>query len=154
MEVRKLRNGVRWLHRLMRRLAAALVLMLSALAGSVCADEMKIIIAITGKNLYATLEDNPASRALYSQMPFTVKMKNLYQREMSFIMFDKLPETKQTATNYKVGDIIYMPSRRSLALLYKQNGERFRRLHLGHIESGAEILGTTGDCEVTFAPAE
>ena len=148
-----MRNGLRWLYRVMRRLGAALLILL-VLAGSVCAEEMKIIIAVNGKNLYATLEDNPASRALYSQMPFTVKMKNLYQREMSFIMSGRLPETKQTATNYKVGDIIYMPSRRSLALLYKQNGERFRRLHLGHIESGVEILGTTGDCEVTFAPAE
>ena len=138
----------------MRRLIAAYVVMLSVLAGSACAEEMKIIVAVKGTNLLATLEDNAASRALYAQMPFTVKMRDLYDREMCFNLPAKLPETKQVATNYKVGDIIYWPQRRSLAILYKQNGERFRRQHLGHIDSGVEVFKTTGDTEVTFAPAE
>ena len=154
MAFRQLRNGLRRVHRFMRRLIAAFLLLLSLLAGSVCAEEMKIIVAIKGKNLHAVLEDNPASRALYAQMPFTVKMKDLYEREMCFFMSGKLPETKQTASNYSVGVIIYWPPQRCLVILYKQNGERFRRQHLGHIESGAEIFSTTGDIEVTFAPAE
>jgi hypothetical protein len=129
-------------------------LLLALWAGSAFADDMKIIVAVNGKNLYATLEDNPASRALYAQMPFTVKMQDLYKREMCFHMSAKLPESKQVATNYKVGDIIYWPPRMSLVILYKQNGERFRRQHLGHIDSGVEIFQTTGDTEVTFAPAE
>ena len=89
----------------MRRLAASLVLLV-LLAGSAWAGEMRIIIAANGTNLYATLEDNAASRALYEMMPFTVKMKDLYEREMCFFMPGKLPETKQTAANYNVGDII------------------------------------------------
>ena len=137
----------------MRRLTAVVVLLL-VLAGSAQAGEMRIIIAANGRNLYATLEDNAASRSLYEMMPFTVKMKDLYEREMCFFMPGKLPETKQTAANYNVGDIIYWPPQRCLVILYKQNGERFRRQHLGHIDSGAEMFASTGDTDVTFAPAE
>ena len=137
----------------MRRLAASLVLLV-LLAGSAWAGEMRIIIAANGTNLYATLEDNAASRALYEMMPFTVKMKDLYEREMCFFMPGKLPETKQTASSYSVGDIIYWPPQRCLVILYKQNGERFRRQHLGHIDAGVEMFAHTGDTDVTFAPAE
>ena len=136
----------------MKKIIAAVLLLL--LAGTACAEDMKIIIAANGKNLNATLEDNPASRALYELMPITVNMKDLYGREMCFFMPGKLPETRQTSTNYNVGDIIYWPPQRCLVILYKQNGERFRRQHLGHIDSGAEMFATTGDTVVTFAPAE
>ena len=137
----------------MRRLAAGLVLLL-VLAGVACAEDMKIIIAANGKNLTATLEDNPASRALYELMPITVNMQDLYGREMCYHLPAKLPTGKLTGTNYSVGDIIYWPPRRSLVILYKQNGERFQRQHLGHIDSGVEMFATTGDTVVTFAPAE
>lgn len=151
-----MRNGLRRLHRLMRRLIISflLVLVLAILAVSAYAAEMKIIVAVKGKNLYATLEDNPASRALYELMPITVKMRNLYKREMKFDLPAKLPVSSLAGNNYRVGDIIYWPPRQSLAIIYSQNGERFRRQHLGHIDSGAEIFRTMGDTVVTFAPAE
>mgnify|MGYP002627437036 CR=1 FL=1 len=147
-----MRNGLRGLHWLMRRLIAGLVLVLSVLAGSACAEEMRIIIAVKDRNLYAVLEDNPASRALYSQMPFTVSMRNLYQREMSFSLSCKLPINKLSANNYKVGDIIYLPHRNSVAILYKQNGDRFRRQNLGHVDAGAEVFASMKDSDITFAP--
>ena len=149
-----MRNGLRWLHWFMRRIAAASLLVLLVLAGSVYAEQMKIIIAVNGRNLYATLEDNPASRALYLQMPFTVSMRNLYQREMSFTLPAKLPIHKLSANNYKVGDIIYLPHRNSVVILYKQSGDRFRRQNLGHIESGAEVFASMKDSEISFVPAE
>ena len=33
---------------------------------------------------------------------------------------------------------------------YAQNGERFERVHLGHIDGGAEIFRSMGDADVTF----
>ena len=137
----------------MKRLIAAMLAVMF-FAGSSFAEAMKIIVAVNGKNLYATLEDNPASRAMYEKMPFTVKMKNLYGRELCFNLPFALPEGRQTATNYEVGDIIYWPPRHSFIILYKQNGERFRRQHLGHIEAGVEMFSTAGDIDVTFVPAE
>lgn len=135
----------------MRRLAVILV-WLCVLSGISQGAEMKLIVAINGRNLHASLADNPASRALYAQMPFTVTMKNVYKREVSTGLPFNLPVSKLAGNNYAVGDIIYWPNRRSLAILYRQNGERFRRQHLGHIESGAEIFGKAETLDVSFIP--
>ena len=151
MEVRLLRNGLRGLHGIMRRLAAAFLFTL-LLAGNVHAEELRIIIAVNGKNLFATLEDNPASRMLYQLMPITVKMRNVYQREMSYTLPGRLPINRLSANSFSVGDIIYWPHRNSLAIIYRHNGERFRRQNLGHIDSGAEIFNNIGETDVTFAP--
>ena len=126
------------------------------ISSAVCvhAEDLRIIIAIKGRNLYATLEDNPASRMLYQLMPITVKMRNVYQREMSCTLPGKLPISKLSANTCKAGDIIYLPHRNSLAVIYKQSAEKFRRQNLGHIDSGAEVFEKLGDTDVTFAPAE
>ena len=123
-------------------------------SSAVCvqAEEMRIIIAINGRNLFATLEDNPASRMLYQLMPITVKMKNVYQREMSYTLPGKLPVSKLSANDYSVGDIIYWPHRNSLAIIYSKNAERFRRQNIGHIDSGAEVFRDIKETDVTFAP--
>ena len=137
----------------MRRLILSALLLVLLIAGCACA-EMRIIVAIQGKNLYATLDENPASRSLYERLPLTFRMRNLYDREVSCNLPYTLPTGQLSANNYRVGDIIYLPSRRVLAILYKQNGLRFQRQHLGHIDSGVEVFETTGDIEVTFAPYE
>ena len=136
-----------------KRLALSLACMF-VISSAVCvqAEEMRIIIAIKGKNLFATLEDNPASRMLYQLMPITIKMRNVYQREMSYTLPGKLPINRLSANACKVGDIIYWPHRNSLAIIYRHNGERFRRQNLGHIDSGAEIFKNIGETDVTFAP--
>lgn len=148
------------LYGFMRRLALAL-LCVFVLAGSLCAEEagqakreLRIIVAANGKNLYATLDDNPASRALYELLPITVNMRNLYGREMCYNLPGVLKTGQLVAGNYKVGDIIYWPPRQSLVILYKQNNERFRRQHLGHIDSGVEMFSKLDNILVTFAPYE
>ena len=85
-------------------------------------------------------------------MPITVKMRNVYQREMSYTLPGRLPITKLSANACKVGDIIYLPHRNSLSIIYKQSSEKFRRQNLGHIDSGAEVLAKLGDIDVSFAP--
>ena len=135
----------------MRRLFAG-VLAVLLLAGNVQAEEMRIIIAIKGRNLFATLEDNPASRMLYQLMPITLKMRNVYQREMSYTLPGRLPVSKLSANSLRAGDIIYWPHRNSLAVIYSNNGEKFRRQNIGHIDSGAEVFRNITETDVTFAP--
>ena len=135
----------------MRKIVLAVCVLL-LLAGNVQAEDLRIIIAIKGRNLFATLEDNPASRMLYDLMPITVKMRNVYQREMSCTLPGKLPISQLSANACRVGDIIYLPHRNSLSIIYKESGERFRRQNLGHIDSGAEVLAALGDIDVSFAP--
>ncbi len=135
----------------MRRFFAG-VLVVLLLAGNLHAEDMRIIIAIKGRNLFATLEDNPASRMLYELMPITLKMRNVYQREMSYTLPAKLPVNKLSANAYRVGDIIYWPQRNSIAIIYKHNGEKFRRQNIGHIDFGAEVFRNIKEIDVTFAP--
>lgn len=134
----------------MNKLLASIIAV-ALMAGSAYAKDMTIKITAGGKTLNATLEDNPASRELYNRLPLTLRMDDLYEREMCYHLEDALPTGRQVSDNYRVGDIIYWPPRKSLVILYKQNGERFSRQYLGHIDEGVEMFETTGDIEVTFA---
>ena len=123
------------------------------MSGTLYAEEMKITITANGKTLNATLEDNPATRELFSRLPMKIKMQDLYSRELCYFMKDGLPTGKLVSNNYEVGDLIYWPPQKCLVILYRQNGERFTRQYLGHIDSGVEMFEKTGDTEVEFKPA-
>lgn len=120
-------------------------------AAAAQAAQHKIKITVNGRTLTATLEDNSTVKALLAKMPMTLPMQDLYSREMCYHYgANALPTDKLRSDNYLIGDIIYWPPRGSFVILYEQNGERFTRQHLGHIDSGAEIFKTTGDADVTF----
>ena len=113
--------------------------------------EMKIKFMAGGQEFAATLEDNPTSRAFMEKLPTKLKMENLYEREMCYHYPEALPAGTLRDDNYQVGDIIYWPPRHSFVILYKQNGEKFERQHLGHIDSGdLSIFNNAGDMEIEF----
>ena len=134
----------------MRTITGLLVLFLMCAAFPANADEMKIKITAGGKTLTATLEDNPTSRAFVAKLPITLPMLDLYGREMCYHFNEALPTDKLVSTNYEVGDLIYWPPRHSFVILYKQNGERFERQHIGRVDSGVEIFDGMGDADVLF----
>jgi len=112
---------------------------------------MKIKITSGEKEMYAQLEDNPTSRAIMAKLPLTLKMSDLYGREMCYRFgAGALPVGTTRSDGYQVGDLAYWPPRGSFVILYEQNGEEFERVHLGHIASGVEYFKTTGDASVTF----
>ena len=121
--------------RLYRRLLWLSVVILLLTAGITNAEGIKINVLVNGKTLTATLEDTPAGRMLFEQLPITMQMRNIYGWQMSSYLSQALPSEKLVANNYKVGDIIYWPYKRSLVILYKQNGQRFQRQHIGHIDN-------------------
>ena len=138
----------------MRTITGLLVLSLMCAAFPANAEEMKIKITAGGKTLTATLEDNPTSRAFMAKLPLTLPMLDLYGREMCYHFDSALPTDKLTSTNYEVGELIYWPPRHSFVILYKQNGERFERQHVGHVDSGVEIFDGMGDADVLFEAAK
>ena len=120
-------------------------------------DVKTINIKITtgSTELYAALEDNAASRAFVNQMPVTLSMSNLYDREMCYRYgADALPTDNLRSDGYEVGDIAYWPPAGSLVILYKQDGEHFERQHIGHIDNGAEVFAGAGDADVRFELVE
>lgn len=80
---------------------------------------------------------------------------DLYGREMCYRFGSGALATDNIRSDrYEVGDIAYWPPAGSLVILYEQNGERFSRQHIGHIDSGVEFFSTTGDTSVTFSLAD
>ncbi|MCM1166486.1 MAG: cyclophilin-like fold protein [Lachnospiraceae bacterium] len=114
-------------------------------------ESMKVKITVGNTVLYATFEDNSTARALMAQMPMTLKMNDLYGREMCY-RYDAgaLSTDNLHYDGYEIGDIAYWPPRGSLVILYDQNGEEFERQQIGHIDSGVEIFESMGDTDVTF----
>lgn len=118
-------------------------------------SEVRVKITVNGESMYAVLEDNATTRAIVAQMPVTLPMMDLYGREMCYRYGAyALPTENMRSDGYEVGDIAYWAPGGSLVILYEQNGERFERQHIGHIESGVEIFKNTGDVNVTFELAE
>ena len=114
-------------------------------------ENMEIKMTVGNQTLYGTLENNATTRAWVKEMPMTLPMRDLYGREMCHRYGNgALPTDNLRSDQYAVGDIAYWPPMGSLVILYAQNGERFERQHLGHINSGVDIFESTGDTNVTF----
>lgn len=77
-------------------------------------------------------------------------MMDLYGREMCYRFDEELPTGALRSDGYAVGDLVYWPPRRSFVILYKQNGEKFSRQHLGHIDSDVDIFSDIGNVDITF----
>lgn len=116
---------------------------------------MRVRITAGGQTMYAEFEDNAVSRALIGMMPMTLDMMDLYGREMCYRFgAGALATDNLRSDGYAIGDIAYWPPAGSLVILYEQNGERFQRQHVGHIDSGVDIFSTLGDTSVTFELAD
>lgn len=118
-----------------------------------------ITLTVGTTTLDATLEDNATTRALLSQMPFTITMDNLYGREMCYRYgAGSLSTSTLRSDGYTIGDIAYWPPRGSLVILYAQNGKQFERQQVGHIDADASTLealfSEAGATAITFARAD
>jgi len=111
----------------------------------------KLKITVGEKILYATLENNSTTQDFIKKLPTTLKMENLYGREMCY-RYGKggLAESNFRSDRYEVGDIIYWAPRGSFVILYKQNGEEFERVQVGHIDDDVKFFENVGDVEIKF----
>lgn len=118
-------------------------------------ESMQIKITVGDTEFFATLEDNATTRAWMEEMPMTLSMSDLYDREMCYRYGNgTFPTDSLRSDGYEVGDLAYWPPMGSLVILYEQNGEQFERQHLGHIDSGVEVFANIGDVDVTFEIVE
>jgi hypothetical protein len=136
---------------LMKNFSLFAVLTLLFLLSFVFGEEnMKIKITVGNITMSAVLYEGETSRALAAKLPFTVRMMDLYEREMCYHFPQALPVDNVQTTGYEVGEIIYWPPRHSLVIMYAQNGGRFGMQKIGRIDSGVEVFKNTGDINVTF----
>lgn len=118
-----------------------------------CRAEAEMLkITVGEKILIAELEDNDTARDFARKLPVTLKMQNLYGREMCYRYgAGGLKNSATRSDGYEVGDLAYWPPRGSFVILYKQNGEHFERVHLGRIVRGdLKIFDGAGDLSIKF----
>lgn len=116
---------------------------------------LKLKITVGDKILTATMEDNATTRAFLQKLPATLPMENLYGREMCYHYGAGGLATSATRDDrYEVGDIIYWPPRGSFVILFKQNGEEFERVQLGHIDQDVSFFEDGADMEILFEAAQ
>ncbi|SPX67900.1 Uncharacterized conserved protein [Lactiplantibacillus plantarum subsp. plantarum] len=83
----------------------------------------KMKITANDRHFTANLEENATTAALLSQLPLTLPMLNLYNRELTYRFQQALPANEAHTTGYAVGDIAYWTPRHSLVIFYEQTGE-------------------------------
>ena len=117
-------------------------------------EEMVIKITVGERTITATLYDNEATRALWDMLPQTFPMMNLYGREMCYRMGNgALPDGTAQDVGYEIGDISYWPPAGSLVILYKQNGEVFEQVKIGHTDDDVSFFNGMEDTDITFEKA-
>jgi len=132
-------------------LALLAVLPMTIMASENKGNGIKVKVTAGQQVLTATFIDNATSRALIARFPLTVRMMDLYSREVVYRFPEALPANETRTSGYEVGDIVYWPPRHSFVIMYEQNGERISDLQkIGRIDSGVELFKRTGDVDVTF----
>lgn len=132
-------------------LALLTVLPMSVMAAENKGGGIKVKVTAGTHVLTATFMDNATSRALIAKFPLTVRMMDLYSREVVYRFPEALPTNETKTSGYEVGDVVYWAPRHSFVIMYEQNGERISNLQkIGRIDSGVEIFKRTGDIDVTF----
>lgn len=145
----------------MQTLCAGVCLLMLLSFGSARASEeedmagINVRITVGDRELQAVFQDNATTRSLIAKFPLTVRMMDLYGREMCIRFPGALPAREARTSGYEVGDIAYWTPRHSFVIFYAQNGEVISDLQkIGHISSGAALFARTGDTEVTFELVE
>ncbi|MBR2670843.1 MAG: hypothetical protein IKE27_01440 [Oscillospiraceae bacterium] len=116
---------------------------------------MVVRITVGERSITAELNDNDAAKALWDQLPLTLPMMNLYGREMCYRMGKgALPDKDAADAGYEIGDISYWPPAGSLVILYKQNGEVFEQVKIGHTDDDVSFFDGMEDTDIIFERVE
>ena len=111
----------------------------------------RIRVSVGERSFEADLHDNAAAEAFWDKLPLTLPMMNLYGREMCNRMGKgALPDDTAADLPYEVGDISYWPPMGSLVILYKQNGEVFEQMPIGHTNADISFFDGMGTTNVLF----
>ncbi|AXF06446.1 hypothetical protein CUJ88_49125 (plasmid) [Paraburkholderia hospita] len=117
------------------------------------ADTMKITIKVAGKELHATLADNPTAREFAALLPLHVSMEDLFGREKAGPLPREISTGGPRSDVYKVGDIGYWSPGHDVAIYYRQDGERIPApgiINIGHVDAGIEAFERQGALDVTI----
>lgn len=118
---------------------------------------VKIRLKVGDQELPATLLDNATARDFAAQLPLTLSMQDLFQREKFASLPRALSEAGPRSDAYEVGQIGYWSPGPDVAVFYRQDGAKIPQpgiILIGTIDRGIESFNVSGSVRVTIELAD
>lgn len=114
-------------------------------------ENRHLVITFAGEQLMAVLNDNATIRSFIEQLPMTITMHDLHDRE-KFTEISGLTVEDTNIPHFSKGDISYWKPGEAFVIYYRGNQEPLNGLvKMGEILEGVEILENyPGDIDVTI----
>jgi hypothetical protein len=101
---------------------------------------MKISVKSKGKTTVFELNNSPAARDLYSQLPLSIKIEDYSDNEKIFYPPRKLNTVDTPTADAKEGALAYYAPWGDVVMFYKDFGSASGLYELGHAISGSENI--------------
>lgn len=101
---------------------------------------MKIIVKANGNTTVFELNNSPAARDLYAQLPLSIKVEDYSDNEKIFYPPKKLNTTDTPQADARSGTLAYYAPRGDVVMFYKDFGSAAGLYELGHDISGSEYI--------------
>jgi len=110
---------------------------------------MKISVKANGKTTVFALNNSPAARDLYAQLPLSITVENYSNNEKIFYPPKKLNTTDTPQADARVGTLAYYAPWGDVVMFYGRFGSAPELYELGHAVSGSEhIQGMSGTIRI------
>jgi hypothetical protein len=102
--------------------------------------DMKIIVVANDKTMVFKLNNSPASRDLYAQLPLSITVENYSNNEKIFYPPKKLNTIGTPQADAQLGTLAYYAPWGDVVMFYKGFGYAPGLYELGHAVSGSEFI--------------
>ena len=110
---------------------------------------MQISVKANGKTTVFELNNSPAARDLYAQLPLSIPVENYSNNEKIFYPPGKLNTTDTPQADAQVGTLAYYAPWGDVVMFYGRFGSAAGLYELGHAISGSEyIRGMSGTIQI------
>jgi hypothetical protein len=110
---------------------------------------MQISVKANGKTTVFELNDSPAARDLYAQLPLSITVENYSSNEKIFYPPEKLNTTDTPQADAQAGTLAYYAPWGDVVMFYGDFGPAAGLYELGHAVSGSEhIQGMSGTIQI------
>ena len=110
---------------------------------------IKITVKANGKTTVFELNNSPAARDLYAQLPLSITVENYSNNEKIFYPPKKLNTSDTPKADARVGTLAYYAPWGDVVMFYLDFGSAAGLYELGHAISGSEyIRGMSGTIQI------
>jgi len=101
---------------------------------------LKINVNSNGKTMVFELNNSPAARDLYAQLPLRIKIEDYSDNEKIFYPPRKLNTADTPTADARAGTLAYYAPWGDVVIFYKDFGSASGLYELGHVTSGSEYI--------------